>query len=283
MPEARCLCGDHVWSVDAPLQLLHHCHCAICRKHQGAAYTTMGGVPPEHFRWISRGECIVYESSPGFQRLSCARCGSPLPGDAGADMGLVMVFAAPLEGDPGSRPQAHIFAGSKAPWLEIEDDLPRFDAYPPGFDAPVCETPVSPDPAGDGVRGSCLCGAVAWLVEGKPEIARHCHCLRCRRARGALHSSNMKLPMDGVRFSRGEERVRTYEVPEARYYTQCFCAECGGPVPRLDPERRIAIVPLGSLDDDPGIRVDAHIFAGSRAPWHEIPGTLPQHDEGPPA
>jgi hypothetical protein len=28
----------------------------------------------------------------------------------------------------------HIFVASKAPWVEIEDDCPQFDEYPPGFD-----------------------------------------------------------------------------------------------------------------------------------------------------
>jgi hypothetical protein len=281
MPEARCLCGDHVWRVDAPLELLHHCHCTLCRKHQGAAYTTMGGVAPERFAWVARGETIAYESSPGFQRLSCARCGSPLPTQA-PHAALVFVFAGPLEGDPGDRPGAHIFAASKAPWLELEDGLPAFDAYPPGYDAPVQATPCSPHPPGAGVRGSCLCGTVRYVVAGEPLVARHCHCLRCRRARGALHASNLVVPIASLRFTGGEERVRTYRLPEARFFAQSFCDGCGSPVPRVDPGRGIAVLPLGGLDDDPGVRPREHIFVGSRAAWYEIPGDLPQYPEGPP-
>lgn len=281
MPEARCLCGDHVWRVDAPLSLLHHCHCTICRKHQGAAYTTMGCVAPEHFAWVARGETIAHESSPGFERLSCARCGSPVPG-APASIGRLFVFAGPLEGDPGERPNSHIFAGSKAPWFPLEDGLPAFDAYPPGFDAPVHPTPCSPEPAGTGVRGSCLCGAVCYAITGDPLVARHCHCLRCRRARGALHASNVVVPLEALRFTRGASRVREYKVPEARFFTQSFCGACGSPVPRVDKGRGIAIVPLGGLDDDPGVRPREHIWVGSKASWYEIPGGLPQYPEGPP-
>ena len=36
-----------------------------------------------------------------------------------------------LDDDPESRPLRHIFAASKAPWFEITDDLPRFDAHVP--------------------------------------------------------------------------------------------------------------------------------------------------------
>lgn len=282
MPEARCLCGEQVWRVDAPLELLHHCHCTICRKHQGAAFTTMGGVAPESFTWVARGETIGHESSPGFERLSCARCGSPVPGRT-SSASLVFVFAGPLEGDPGDRPAAHTFVGSKAPWFDLEDGLPAFDAYPPGYDAPVQPTPRSSDPPELGVRGSCLCGAVRYAIKGEPLVARHCHCLRCRRARGSLHASNLVVPIAALRFSRGENRVRSYELPEARFFAQCFCDRCGSPVPRVDPGRGIAIAPLGGLDDDPRIRPREHIWTGSKAAWYEIPGDLPQYPEGPPA
>jgi len=281
MSESRCLCGDHVWRVDAPLALLHHCHCAMCRKHQGAAYSTLGSVPPEKFAWLARGEAIEYESSPGFLRRSCARCGSPLPSDPGP-MG-VFVFAGPLEGDPGERPSGHLFAASRLPWLEIEDGLPAYDAYPPGFDAPIQPTPASEDAPGDGVRGSCLCGTVRWRIEGEPTAARHCHCLRCRRARGALHASNLGVPLDGLRVTHGESDVREYRLPDARYFGQSFCGRCGAPVPRRDAERGIAVVPLGALDDDPGLAPTEHIFVDSRAAWFEIPGDLPRHAERPPA
>jgi hypothetical protein len=52
-------------------------------------------------------------------------------------------------------------------------------------------------------------------------------------------------------------------------------------MPRSDRERGFVVVPMGSLDDDPGIRPERHIFAGSKAPWYEIPDDLPQHAEYP--
>jgi hypothetical protein len=38
---------------------------------------------------------------------------------------------------------------------------------------------------------------------------------------------------------------------------------------------------LGTLDDDPGVRPQCHVFVGSKAPWHEITDDLPQFDQGP--
>jgi hypothetical protein len=43
------------------------------------------------------------------------------------------------------------------------------------------------------------------------------------------------------------------------------------------------VVPLGSLDDDPGVRPREHIFVASKAPWFEIVDALPQYAEAVPA
>jgi hypothetical protein len=42
-------------------------------------------------------------------------------------------------------------------------------------------------------------------------------------------------------------------------------------------------MPAGCLDDDPGARPRAHIFAASKAPWYEISGELPRFEEYPPS
>jgi hypothetical protein len=161
--------------------------------------------------------------------------------------------------------------------------LPTFDAYPPGYDAPSLPTPQSKDEPGEGIRGSCLCNEVRFVITGDPLVARYCHCLRCRRARSALHVSNAVVPLDAFRITHGAESIREYKVPEARYFTQAFCAHCGSTVPVRDASRGIAIVPLGSLDDDPVVRPREHIWVDSKATWHEITDALPQYPEGPPS
>ena len=45
---------------------------------------------------------------------------------------------------------------------------------------------------------------------------------------------------------------------------------------------KVSEVTLGTVDGDPGARPSAHIFVGSKAPWHDITDTLPQHPEWPP-
>jgi hypothetical protein len=42
-------------------------------------------------------------------------------------------------------------------------------------------------------------------------------------------------------------------------------------------------VTLGTVDGDPGVEIEMHIFVGSKAPWDHIGGDAPQHLEFPPA
>jgi hypothetical protein len=275
--QASCLCGQVTWEAEGSLLSLSHCHCSRCRKQHGVAFASYAMAPAAGFRLRGEEHVGAWESSPGFARRFCRRCGSPVPGEP--DRGFAFVPAGSFHGDPGARPQLHIFVASKAPWYEIADGLPRFDTYPPGIDAAVLpDRPLPPARPGT-TRGSCNCGAVAFEYEGAPMLCRNCHCSRCRRARSAAHASNLGVKLAQLRFTRGEDRLALYKIPEARFFAQAFCATCGGKLPRLDPSRDLAVVPMGALDDDPHVRPAEHIFVGSKAPWFEIADALPQHAE----
>lgn len=278
MVRSSCLCGEVAWEADGPLSELHHCHCGYCRKFHGVGFASYlmaaGGV-----RFVRGRERVArFESSPGFSRAFCGRCGAVVPGDAFD--GRVFLPAGPLDDDPGLRPSFHIFAASKAPWVELRDGLPSFDGFPTHMPA-TAQPDLARDDSAAGVRGSCLCGGVAYESTGAPLRAYSCHCSRCRKARGAAHASNLFGPIDGFRFVRGEERLASYKVPEAQRFMQVFCRTCGSPMPRVDPDRGIVVIPMGSLDGDPGVRPSRHIFVGSKAPWFEIADDLPQDADFP--
>jgi hypothetical protein len=127
------------------------------------------------------------------------------------------------------------------------------------------------------ITGSCLCGAVGYELTQDPPWAHNCHCSRCRKTRGTAFASNLFVPIDGFRFTRGEDLLLSYKPPEAERFTHVFCRQCGSSLPWLNQARGIAVVPMGSLDDDPGIVPHAHIFVDSRASWFTITDDLPQH------
>ena len=125
-----CLCGEIKYEVTGSLGLTGHCHCSMCRRAHGAAFATYSQINPAEFRWLSGEELVsVFNSSPQGGRSFCSRCGSTL---GVVESGRVTwITLGTVEGDAGVRPQAHIYAKSKAPWHEITDDLPQFDEMPP--------------------------------------------------------------------------------------------------------------------------------------------------------
>src|SRR5512139_52064 len=137
MLRSSCLCGAVTWEVGGELQFMSHCHCSRCRKTRGAAFATEVAAPAGGYTMRGREHVAGFASSAELTRYFCAVCGSTVPGQPW--QGLVFVPAGNFADDPGVRPLAHIFVASKAPWYEVPDQLPRFDAYPPGVEATVLD------------------------------------------------------------------------------------------------------------------------------------------------
>jgi hypothetical protein len=132
------------------------------------------------------------------------------------------------------------------------------------------------------LKGSCLCGAVQYEVTGEPQRFYHCHCSRCRKATGTGHASNLFLQPAALRWLSGAEQIRTFKVPEAKRFTNTFCATCGGRLPRQPPDSDFVMIPAGSLDDAAPIKPQAIIFADSRASWSCTDDALPVYPQYPP-
>jgi glutathione-dependent formaldehyde-activating enzyme len=64
-------------------------------------------------------------------------------------------------------------------------------------------------------RGSCLCGEVAFEVEGPFDRFLNCHCSRCRKATGTAHSGEVIVQAAALRWLRGEASVARYDLPTA--------------------------------------------------------------------
>ncbi len=131
MLRGSCLCSGVRYEIDGSVEDMTNCHCGMCRKAHGAAFATVVTAQGADFRWTQGEELIeTYKSSAELDRVFCRVCGSSLV-IIEPKTGEVYVAAGTLDEDPGIRLESHIFVGSKAPWLDILDDRPRFDEYPP--------------------------------------------------------------------------------------------------------------------------------------------------------
>src|SRR5512145_3201190 len=109
------------------------------------------------------------------------------------------------------------------------------------------------------MRGSCLCEGVVYEVEGPFEFLTSCHCSMCRKHHGAAFVTWLGARAKAFRFVKGEERIARYESSPG--FERTFCRDCGAKVPHVPgPGSEQVVIPAGTLDDDPGLRLMAHIF-----------------------
>ena len=133
-----CLCGKFCYEITGLLLDADHCHCSMCRQQHGAAFSTYANFSAGDFKWVTGAEYVkTYETVAGDGWCFCTDCGSTL---AGTEQGRVTsITLATVEGDPGIKPEAHIFVASKAQWHDINDDLPQFEERPPATWKPPYE------------------------------------------------------------------------------------------------------------------------------------------------
>lgn len=126
------------------------------------------------------------------------------------------------------------------------------------------------------MQGSCLCGGIRYAISGPLTGALNCHCSMCRKAHGAAFRSRAAVAASDFHWISGESQITWYESSPGNH--RGFCRACGTPLlSRFDDNPSVYGLPLGALDDDPGVRPERHVFVANKAPWFDIADALPQH------
>ena len=130
------------------------------------------------------------------------------------------------------------------------------------------------------IEGECFCGAVRYQIDGALDRARACHCSRCRKAFSGASSAYAEIA-DGSKFSwiTGEEELTQHT--SAQGWGLAFCRICGSTLCGMF-NGKVHGVTLGTVDSDPGVQIEMHMFVESKAPWDHIGGNAPQFNEWPP-
>jgi hypothetical protein len=144
MIKGSCLCGQVRYVAEETSGPMAHCHCRVCRKAHGAAFSTILPVQAQGFRWIA-GETLLacFESSPGKQRWFCSECGSQLISTRDTVVDTLLLRAGCIDTGYTHSAVAHGWVESMPAWSVISDDLPQFKRGLPG--APPGSEPAPTD------------------------------------------------------------------------------------------------------------------------------------------
>ena len=126
MLQGSCLCGGVKYESDGELSAVTNCHCSLCRKMSGSAFSSGSTIAAASLRFVAGEELLKeWESSSGNHRVFCGRCGSPILKRKEKDPEHLRFRPGTLDSDPGVKIPKHMHVSSNAPWVEIRDDLPQ--------------------------------------------------------------------------------------------------------------------------------------------------------------
>jgi hypothetical protein len=123
-----CFCGQVAGRLKGEPLWICFDHDSDCRRSTGAPMMVWVGCRSEQF-CLLQGEPAVFSRTAGVLRSFCPRCGSPIS-YVDRDMPDEMYLAIGFFDHPERfRPQAHAFCSEMLSWIELADELPRFQSY----------------------------------------------------------------------------------------------------------------------------------------------------------
>ncbi len=125
------------------------------------------------------------------------------------------------------------------------------------------------------MKGTCLCRAVSFEVEGTLERPPEaCHCSQCRKQTSHFFvAANVRRKALTVH---GGDKVTWFR--SSAQVQRGFCSACGSSLfwnPTIEGYEFIAIA-MGTFESPTGTRLAKHTFVGDKGDYYDINDGLPQ-------
>lgn len=126
-------------------------------------------------------------------------------------------------------------------------------------------------------RGSCLCGAVSFEVEGELPPPDACHCTLCRKQSGHFFvSTDVKRQAVTIH---GADRLTWFRSSEKAQ--RGFCSTCGSSL-FWDPTGKDWIgIAMGAFENPTNTRIGIHIYVADKGDYYDIADGVPQYPQHP--
>ncbi len=123
--EGSCGCGAIAFTVEEAPRNIINCHCGLCRRLNGSAFTTWVSFSVRAFALSGKERLVSFAATQNVTRYFCSACGTHV---FTSDVRYPKIVGVPagILGELPLQPKAHYFVSHKAAWHAIGDDLPRF-------------------------------------------------------------------------------------------------------------------------------------------------------------
>ena len=136
-----CSCGALRYEITRAPNAVYTCHCTVCQRMTGSAFSTglviaaeafrLSGAEPRPFRRTAdSGRAVI-----GWLCPECGTrvCGGPKPGSAPPPGALATVRAGTLDDTSWLRPTLHFWTRSAQPWVVLPAEDQIFETQPTDF------------------------------------------------------------------------------------------------------------------------------------------------------
>ncbi|WP_298853684.1 GFA family protein [uncultured Ruegeria sp.] len=121
-------------------------------------------------------------------------------------------------------------------------------------------------------NGSCLCGSVAFTIDGDLSPPSACHCGQCRKQSGHVWSSTW-THQDNLSFS-ASDTLSWYRASDIA--RRGFCSNCGSFLFWQHNKEDTISISMGAFDAPTGLKLSKHIFVADKGDYYDITDDLPQ-------
>ncbi|AXT28109.1 GFA family protein [Ruegeria sp. AD91A] len=121
-------------------------------------------------------------------------------------------------------------------------------------------------------NGSCLCGSVAFTIDGELSPPSACHCGQCRKQSGHVWSSTW-THQDNLSFTASDTLAWFRASDTAR---RGFCRSCGSFLFWQHNDEDTISISMGALSEPTGLTLSKHIFVADKGDYYDITDDLPQ-------
>jgi len=131
------------------------------------------------------------------------------------------------------------------------------------------------------IKGSCLCGKIAFQADEISNKIYNCHCSRCRKSSGSAFATQVFANLDSLNFIKGRDALVEYESTGG---IRTFCSACGSRLMNYGkPGVDYLSIAISAIDNPNGLKPSADCFTENKLPWCTLDNTISHHETMPQA
>lgn len=127
--KGSCQCQNIEYSASDDVKAVLNCHCNLCRKMNGSAYSTYVVVPDADFT-VSGDSLQRVRLTERASKVFCNKCGTPLFNENPTLGKIKILHLGSIDGSAELKPAVNIYCESQLPWVLNVETL---QSLPQGF------------------------------------------------------------------------------------------------------------------------------------------------------